>query len=88
MDISVKKNVTEFLRSLPDKDRRIVGEHIDRLAQHPHVTGDVKRLQTKKPRWRMHVSSKYTLFYTIINDEVIVDLLMTQEKAHKRYGRL
>jgi hypothetical protein len=32
------------------------------------------------------VSSKYVIFYFVERDTVKVDLIMTQEQAHKRYG--
>jgi mRNA-degrading endonuclease RelE of RelBE toxin-antitoxin system len=86
LDVHVGTDVRLFLRQLSDKDRRIVGEHIDRLAAHPDVPGNVKKLHTRKPRWRMHISSKYTVFYFVEGDVVYVDKIMSQEQAHKRYG--
>jgi mRNA-degrading endonuclease RelE of RelBE toxin-antitoxin system len=86
LDVHVGTDVRLFLRQLSDKDRRIVGEHIDRLADHPDVLGNVKKLHTRKPRWRMHISSKYTVFYFVEGDVVYVDKIMSQELAHKRYG--
>jgi hypothetical protein len=36
----------------------------------------------------MHVSGKYVIFFFVAGDTVSVDLIMTAEQAHKRYGRL
>jgi mRNA-degrading endonuclease RelE of RelBE toxin-antitoxin system len=86
--IKIEDRVKEFIRELPDKDRRVIGEHIDRLTKHPNATGDIKKLRTRKPRWRMHISLKYTLFYYIDSDMVWIDQIMTIEQAHKKYGKI
>jgi hypothetical protein len=36
----------------------------------------------------MHISSKYTLFYYVDSDTVFVDHIMSQELAHKKYGKI
>ena len=84
--IQISDEVTKYLKTLSDKDRRIVGEYIDRLNEHPNAPGNIKKMKTKKPRWRLHIGSKYTLFYFVEGDTVYVDHMMTQEQAHKRYG--
>jgi mRNA-degrading endonuclease RelE of RelBE toxin-antitoxin system len=84
--IQISDEVTKYLKTLSDKDRRIVGEYIDRLSEHPNAPGNIKKMKTKKPRWRLHIGSKYTLFYFVEGDTVYVDHMMTQEQAHKRYG--
>jgi len=86
--IQIEDSVTSFIRSLPEKDRRVIGEHIERLTEHPNATGNIKKLNTKKPRWRMHISLKYTVFYYVISDTVYIDLIMTIERAHKKYGKI
>jgi len=86
--IRIEDDVKEFIRELPEKDRRVIGEHIDRLSEHPGATGNIKKLHTKKPRWRMHISMKYTLFYYVDSDTVWVDKIMTIEQAHKKYGMI
>lgn len=63
-------------------------EHIERLSEHPNALGNIKKLHTRKPRWRVHVSSKYTIFYFVEGSKVLVDLVTTQEIAHKRYGKI
>ena len=85
--IQISNEVTKYLKTLSDKDRRIVGEYIDRLSEHPNAPGNIKKMKTKKPRWRLHIGSKYTLFYFVEGDTVYVDHMMTQEQAHKRYGK-
>lgn len=90
--IKVKIRITDraikFLGGLSEKDLRIVGEHIDRLADHPHATGDIKRLTMKKDRYRMHVSYRYTIFFYPDGQDIVVNEIMTTEQAHKKYGRI
>lgn len=88
MKIRITERAIKFLESIPDKDLRIVGEHIDRLIHHPHATGDIKRLTMKKERYRMHVSYRYTIFFYLDGGEIIVNEIMTTEQAHKKYGRI
>jgi len=87
-EIEVSNDVLEYISRMPEKDQRIVSEHIDRLGNHPNAMGDIKKLKTRKPRWRMHVGSKYTIFYFVNNDTVFIDHIMSQELAHKKYGRI
>jgi mRNA-degrading endonuclease RelE of RelBE toxin-antitoxin system len=86
--IKIEDRVKEFIRELPEKDRRVIGEHIERLSKHPSATGNIKKLRTCKPRWRMHISLKYTLFYYVESDMVWIDKIMTIEQAHKKYGKI
>lgn len=88
MNIQITERAIAYLQSLPMKDRRIVGEHIDRLADHPHANGDIKRLNLKKERYRMHVSYRYTIFYYPEGQNIVVNEIMTAEQAHKKYGRI
>lgn len=85
--IQISSEVLQYLKTLSDKDRRIIGEYIDRLEEHPNAPGNIKKMKTKKPRWRLHIGSKYTLFYFIDDNTLFVDHMMTQEQAHKRYGK-
>jgi mRNA-degrading endonuclease RelE of RelBE toxin-antitoxin system len=85
--IHLEDNVKTFIWKLPEKDRRVISEHIERLPQHPNATGDIKKLKTRKPRWRMHISLKYTIFYFVISDTVYIDLIMSIEQAYKKYGK-
>ena len=88
MKISIEDRVREFIRELPGKDRRVIGEHIERLSDHPSATGNIRKLPTRKPRLRMHISMKYTLFYYVDSDTVWIDKIMTIEQAHKKYGKI
>ena len=85
--IQISNKAIKYLKTLSDKDRRIVGEYIDRLNEHPNAPGNIKKMKTKKPRWRLHIGSKYTLFYFVYGDCLYIDHIMTQEQAHKRYGK-
>jgi len=82
----VKQNVLQFIQFLPEKDRRIIGEHISRLEETWPPDGDLERLYDH--RYRMHISRKYTLFIEHEGDETTVLKIMTIEQAHKRYGRI
>jgi mRNA-degrading endonuclease RelE of RelBE toxin-antitoxin system len=86
--IQIEDKVISFIRELPEKDRRVIGEHIERLTNHPNATGNIKKLNTRKPRLRMHISLKYTVFFYVIADTVCIDLIMTIERAHKKYGKI
>ena len=81
MKIRITERALKFLASLPMKDCRIAGEHIDRLADHPHAKGDIKRLNTKKERYRMDVSDRYTIYYYPDGQEIIVNDIMTAEQG-------
>ena len=87
MKIHLEENVKSFIRELSEKDRRVISEHIERLTHYPNALGDIKKLKTRKPRWRMHISQKYTLFFFVISDLVYIDLIMSIEQAHKKYGK-
>jgi mRNA-degrading endonuclease RelE of RelBE toxin-antitoxin system len=82
----VKPNVIKFLQLLPEKDRRIVAEHISRLEGTWPPDGDLERLYDC--RYRMHISRRYTMFLEHDGDETTVLRIMTLEQAHKRYGRI
>jgi mRNA-degrading endonuclease RelE of RelBE toxin-antitoxin system len=86
--VQIADEVKDFLRLLSEKDRHIVGEHINRLTDHPNVLGDVKKLKIKYPQWRFHISSRYTLFYHVEGDTVCIDHMLTMERAHKKYGKI
>jgi mRNA-degrading endonuclease RelE of RelBE toxin-antitoxin system len=88
LKIEITGRAVKFLTKLPDKDRRIIGEHIDRLADHPHAHGDIERLNTPKERYRMHVSYRYTIFFYPLDKAIIINEIMTTEQAHKKYGRI
>lgn len=84
--IDVKANVIEFIRMLPEKDRRIIGEHISRLEEKWPPDGDLEKLYDH--RYRLHISRRYTLFIEHEGNETTVLRIMTIKQAHKRYGRI
>jgi mRNA-degrading endonuclease RelE of RelBE toxin-antitoxin system len=86
--IEIEDDARAFIRERSEKDRRIIGEYIERLTEHPDAQGNIKKLKTRKPRWRMHISSKYTVFYYVADDTVYIDHIMSQELAHKKYGKI
>ena len=88
MNLRINQRVYNFLAGLHEKDRRIVAEHLDRLTHFPQVHGDIKRLNTPRERYRMHVSFRYTVFFYPDGKDIVVNEIMTTEQAHKRYGRI
>jgi mRNA-degrading endonuclease RelE of RelBE toxin-antitoxin system len=84
--LKVKPGVIKFLQLLPEKDRRIVGDHISRLEGKWPPDGDLERLYDC--RYRMHISRRYTLFIEHDDSETTVLRIMTLEQAHKRYGKI
>ena len=88
MNIEITERAITFLAKLPDKDRRIVAEHIDRLTGYPHAHGDIKRLTMPKERYRMHVSYRYTVFFYLRDQTIVINEILTTEQAHKKYGRI
>jgi hypothetical protein len=84
--LNVKSNVIKFIQLLPEKDRRIVAEHISRLEGPWPPDGDLEKLYDC--RYRMHISRRYTMFLEHDGDETTVLRIMTLEQAHKRYGRI
>lgn len=82
----VKNNVIEFIRSIPEKDQRIVSEHISRFEGKWPPNGDLEKLYGN--RYRYHISRRYTLFIEHEGDDTTILLIMTIEQAHKRYGRI
>lgn len=88
MKIKIEDKAKTFIRMLHEKDRRVIGEHINRLTEHPNAQGDIKKLKTRKPRWRMHIGSKYTVFFLVVDGTVYIDHIMSQELAHKKYGKI
>ena len=91
MKVLINAALVEFCKRLKDKDLRVVREHLRRLEQPYSATGDIKRLQGPGGviRYRMHISKKFTVFFRIYDEEdcVRVDVIMTIEQAHKKYGK-
>jgi mRNA-degrading endonuclease RelE of RelBE toxin-antitoxin system len=82
----LKTNVIKFIQLLPEKDRRIISEHISRLETKWPPEGDFGK--SYNCRYRLHISRKYTMFIEHNGDETTVLRIMTIEQAHKRYGKI
>lgn len=84
--LEIKQSAIEFLNSLPEKDRRIIGDHISRLEERWPPNGDFERLYNC--RYRLHVSRKYTIFLEHDGNNTTILKIMTLEQAHKKYGKI
>lgn len=84
--ILVKPNVIDFIQLLPEKDRRIIGEHISRLEGSWPPSGDLEKLYDC--RYRIHISRRYTMFIEHDGNETTILKIMTIEQAHKKYGKI
>ncbi|MCR3883399.1 type II toxin-antitoxin system RelE/ParE family toxin [Methanotrichaceae archaeon M04Ac] len=91
----IEEKALEFLRSLPEKSRRLVAERCLSLADDPFPGSssfdrEALHLPGFKKLYRLHVGRSYTVFYRISEDEKVVGILAVTiiEKAHKMYGRL
>jgi hypothetical protein len=69
---------------LPEKDRRIIKEHLVRLED-PITARDVELL--RDGICRMNIAHSYTAFFIVLSDRVRILDVMTIEEAHKRYKR-
>ena len=91
MEVRMSRKAVEFYKILPDKDKRIVQEHLQRLESYPEVRGDIERLRIVNITvYRLHIGRKYTAFYRVRDDPgiICVYLLMTIEQAHKKYRHI
>ena len=85
MQVNIEKKALQYVNSLPEKDRRIVKEHLLKL-ENPCTAPDVELFEGG--HCRMHISHTYTAFFDIIPGGGINILdVMTIEEAHKRYKR-
>jgi len=84
--------ISEDVNRLPDKTRRIIKNALKRLENDPYPGrhGDKEKLVLRGGViiYRLHISHRYTAFYTIDDVEklVIVEDILTTEQAHKKYG--
>jgi len=89
MRVEVSEEAIAFYRLLPEKDRRIIKEHFERLIEYPAIRGDTEQLVSPKGvvRYRFHIARKYTAFYQIYEKENVIRVhdLMIIEQAHKKY---
>ena len=85
MLVNIDKKALKYINSLPEKDRRLIKQHLIMLED-PRTAPDVELL--KNGHCRMHISHTYTAFFDIIPDGIVNILeVMTIEEAHKRYNR-
>jgi len=77
--------VLEYVNSLPDKDRRIIKEHLVQLED-PLTVRDVEYIRDGV--CRMHIAHSYTAFFIVLKDCVRIVDVDTIERAHKKYKRL
>ena len=85
MRVDIEKQALRYINSLPEKDRRIVKQHLMRLED-PYTAPDVELLQNG--HCRMHIAHSYTAFFDVEPGGVVKILkVMTIEEAHKRYKR-
>jgi mRNA interferase RelE/StbE len=90
LEVLVSEDFRSFYKLLPEKDQRIIREHLDRLKDYPDIHGDVKPLHGGQGvlTFRMHIGRRYTLFFRVDSRKqvILVLMLMTIEKSHKKYG--
>lgn len=85
MHVKIKPKARKYIEDLPEKSQRIIADHLMQL-ENPQTARDIEHLQGNT--WRMHIAHTYTAFFHREGDVVFIDLFMTIEEAHKRYGRL
>jgi len=91
MEVRMSPKAVEFYKVLPDKDRRIVQEHLQRPESYPDTRGDTERLKIVDDTvYRLHIGRKYTAFYRVPEGKgiICVYLLMTIDSAHKKYRHI
>jgi len=90
LNFQCHRKVKDYYNSLPDKSKRIIREHIERLKDYPDINGDIEcyRKSLHSQLWRMHIARSFTLFYTVDTLEGVLRItdLMTIEQAHKKYN--
>jgi len=84
-EIEIRKKALDYVNSLPEKDRRIVKDHLLKL-ENPRTAPDVELLE--HGHMRMHIAHTYTAFFDVMPGKKVRILdVMTIEQAHKRYDR-
>lgn len=74
----------EYVNSLPEKDRRIIKEHLVQLED-PLTARDTEHIRDGV--CRMHIAHTYTAFFVVFRDCVRIVDVDTIERAHKKYKR-
>jgi hypothetical protein len=85
VQVNIDRKALQYINNLPDKDRRLVKEHLLKLED-PRSAPDIELLENG--HCRMHISYPYTAFFDVLPGNVVNILnVMTIEEAHKRYKR-
>jgi hypothetical protein len=77
--------VLEYINSLPEKDRRIIKQHLVQLED-PLTARDAEHL--RDGACRMHIAHRCTAFFVVFRDGVRIVDVLTIEQVHKKYKRL
>jgi hypothetical protein len=83
--VHIDKRALQCVNSLPEKDRRIVKQHMLNLED-PYTAPYVELLQNG--HCRMHIAHSYTAFFDVLPGGIVNILeVMTIGEAHKRHKR-
>jgi len=83
--VNIDKRALQYINSLPDKDRRIVEQHL-LMLEDPYTAPDTELLQNG--HCRIHITYSYTAFFDVLPGSIVNILkVMTIEEAHKWYKR-
>ena len=63
MRVNIDKRALQYVNSLPEKDRRIVKQHLLKLED-PYTALNVELLQNG--HCRMHIAHSYTAFFDVL----------------------
>ena len=84
--------MTNFLKNLDPKSRRICKANLSKLGENPYPgegRGDKERIvYGRKEAHRLHVGRSYTAFYRIYEEECVVKVIemLPIREAHRKYG--
>ena len=78
--LEIKEEARQQLRALPKKQRRNVGQRLDRMQI--DLSGDVKKLTAKTQEYRLRVGTLRVLF-TLENDMISVYAVKDRKKAYE-----
>jgi len=77
--------VLEYVNSLPEKDRRIIKEHLVQLED-PLTARDAEYIRDGV--CRMHIAHSYPAYFIVLKDGVRSVDVDTIDRAPKKYKRL
>lgn len=85
MKVKIERRALQYVNDLPEKDRRIVKQHLPELED-PYHAPDTELL--RNGHCRMNIARSYTAFFDVLPGGIVnVLAVMTIEEAHKRYKR-